>query len=352
MIYQRAYCCFSALEEILMFNEVHTELYEILFNHSEIIVDLSDEKFIETIATNPFIKSLYKRTGKLNNLPDLFNEFEDQNFDIMSCDIFIVDKPTEECIEISRSKGVLVACSTHLENTKRYNKSFPEWSWKKGERKSIEKPDGKKYNGWGAIFKEIPTMPIPAYNGIIINDQYLFAEQDDNCLFENMKSIIEGLLPEDLKADFHVLLVFGDYKQNQQGVQQLKVTKKRIEEVIRKLYSWSASISNCKLKFGAVTMNVNTADDIFHNRLIIYNHGISKSNYGFLEFNEDKALRSNDIDINWSYKSIGTGFQGDMPIKKIFMYKSALKRLIQFNKARSSGDTHFLIQHYESRLLN
>jgi hypothetical protein len=375
-IYNNIYCTRGSLAEILILSKHHKELFK-LIKICNVIVELSDEEMQNLILLpksteeNIELYSFFKEKSTFhNNNPGIFKLFENEErlqkeIDTISNDIFIVDLSEIECENIRNKYGLFVISSENKDYIKKFNEPPDGWCWEKGETLLTDPFTNTKIqiNEWKNLFSGIEVHKIiPPFNSIIINDQYLFQNFKDKETLQpnplstnNLKSLIEGLLPKKLCIEFNVLLVCGsvktfyDYKTGT-NKEEIILDEKDIQSILTNLQTWSAKFIPKKITFSIITVDIiKDAGKGFHSRAIYFNHGLSISNYGFINFKEGKPFRENDINMKWSYNSINSEIFNIMPIHKMIKFKEVIKDIIRSDN-RFNNTFKFIKS--KNRLLN
>ena len=283
---QTAYITYNALEEIFLFENDYPELYKIIYEHSNIMLDLDKEDFEEKSFQNPFLKALMKRGSLLcRDLKPFFDSIDETPFDQFSRDIFIIDKDESECKRLSEEFGVLIVSSKNPKGCNLHQPSF---------HKNLLK--GSKYSdvvstGWNLVLRPISFEP---FNSIIIFDNYIFQRNIDNGI-ENIISFLSGILPKKLNVTFHILIVFfnGDNK----------VNPKQLTDSISKI---ECDLS-CPYPLD-ITFLTHIRSDEFHKRGVITNYHYIKSEHGFSAFIGDTVVMETDIDVYNAFTQINSPF--------------------------------------------
>ena len=72
--------------------------------------------------------------------------------------------------------------------------------------------DGSKDNGWGNYLEQLPKV-LPPINSIVLNDRHLLLNTNENTALRfgfyglnNLKVLLNELLPQNLKVPFHILI--------------------------------------------------------------------------------------------------------------------------------------------------
>lgn len=348
---RNAYCSYSAFEEIYTFNEDYPELYKILSKHCSLTIDLSEDELEKRIFKSPVLKSFYKESGKINTKPEIFEQVPDKiDFANYPGSLFIVDVPEKECEAIRKKFGVLTISSKEMNRFTSLVSPAVPWSWTSGDTKTYSCPTGKTYKGWGAILRPFTcTQPLSAAN-LIINDAYIFQSDDIEIIADNIFSLTKGFLSDNLKGEMQVLIVGGSSKK---GQPDFYINSATIDKIFGKLNSLKAAIQHCNVRFGILTYEIdNFKFSDLHERFIIADYSICTSHYGFLEFIEEKAQRSNDLNYQWSYYNVCNNNGSDIPLKKMQTKLQAIEELRKLNQTMKSTSTHFHRGHTDNRLLN
>lgn len=85
---------------------------------------------------------------------------------------------------------------------------------------------GEKKHSWKELFQSVSRVPS---NSLVIIDRYVFGFQKPNHGYlegiENIKSIIQNVLPKDLNAPYHILLIVDETDSPDRHYSRAKVIK-------------------------------------------------------------------------------------------------------------------------------
>lgn len=137
------------------------------------------------------------------------------------------------------------------------------------EKKEISCINNGTEHNWKDFFKEIAESPT---NSVIICDRYIFSNDDasDTNGQENLKNILDAILPRSFRGEYHILLLYSNVKNN-----DFKVLSGSIYDKIKKLRKY-------KILFETVNISENqNCYENTHNRRIITNYHVIRAEHKF-----------------------------------------------------------------------
>ena len=326
----------KALEEIclgkypnwLAIAKMQTKIVISVYNN-EIFLD--DENPI-----NIFMKS-YGVSVEPNN--DYIEKIPQDHKSVLNnpCGAFLLDIDEKTAKQIELDYGVI------CQSTKNVNDNSLIYS------KEISSEEREEIHNWTNFLQYIKSTPS---NTLLVNDRYLFAN-DDNIHkngIHNAAKIIDAILPADFKSDYHVLFVFDSLKLKP-GITFSNIAN-WLNKEIRGIRTYPI-----KLEMISVKMNSYLYEHT-HNRRIISNYSIIRSEHKFNAFYESKCLCSQTLNCDMLY-SKGISNDSDCPIKPYLKMINDLKSIANYGKTHATsgyeyacnGNTSLPISSLQNRLL-
>lgn len=268
------YCQLSCLEEIYaqietpikdflaMENLVWANLLNLLLQHSELFVDMTDEEI--KASTNPYVQRLLL-SQRINSSKEEFEKFgnEKENnilLDIPPQALFFLDKTPKECKNLEEDFGMLFISKMELVQKAAWLFQWGLHSEKKG---SVSK-------NWNFL-KEFKHP----CNSLVLADNYVL--KDEKLWAENLLLILKYLLPEKLNKQTFQLTILTEIDERD--------IEKRFT-ALEKLIKFSYKITCCVIR---------TSD--IHDRNIITNYAWLSSGYGFTLFSAKKVTKSTTLNF-------------------------------------------------------
>lgn len=220
------------------------------------------------------------------------------------CGFFILEESSDKTAQIQSDYGVICQPVSQVDTSVlKYKVS-----------KNVYK--GKNNRTWQDIFGT--TMPNYPCNSIVIIDRYVFAQSKHKMQgVLNLYNMLNVLLPQELKTDFHVSIVIeltpatGD---NPKPYDQIGDTIDLLSQALELIKN------NLKRSYNIVfeILAGNGADekfrDNFHNRRIISNYYYVKNDHGFCSFDHDTnaAFYNDSFQVHYLF-SEGLNNDNDVP---------------------------------------
>lgn len=208
---------------------------------------------------------------------------------------------------------------------------------------------GETEHNWMSFLKDIKNTPS---NTLIVNDRYLF-KNDDNLSkngVHNALEIINAILPDNFKSDYHVLLVF-DASKLKTGISFSNIAN-WLNKGIKALRSYS-------IVFELISVKENTyLWENTHNRRVLSNYSITRAEHKFSAFYNSKSLCSQTLNCDMLY-SKGLSNDSDCPIKPLMKMITDLKSIVSYGKKNITagyeyalnGNAKVSISNIQNRLL-
>lgn len=191
----RVYIDKIPFEEIVVDDEKHSILYNILMYHSDTCINMSDEEF----EKDDFVlEILNSRSGRgLISYETPFVNFIDDPVSLVneSQSLYILDRTQEEALNLSVKYGITVVGSDLDDSMLRFH-------YGRGLSKgSICERSGLV--GW----QELLQRALPPFNCLVISDDFLFENENGQRGEVNIIQFIQAILPLKLSTDFHLLVI-------------------------------------------------------------------------------------------------------------------------------------------------
>ncbi len=317
MALQTIYCSKAIFEKIVDNLEGAKELNilnTILYEYSDVILDLSEEDFENKINEYPYKAFRNRPANRIETLPEFFGKIQDENLEEFSTDIFLLDKSNDFLNNVRIGKGIFMFNPSELGIINDYYKPLEYVFLKNGNN---------TFRDWTTLLKAKSLSPI---NSALIIDNFLIDSNYDRTKKTNIFNILSTLIPRDLTIPFHLTLVVIN-ADNSITESKAKIVVNELEEFINKELRIIA-------KIGLVT---HTDRNKFHKRAILTNHFFMYSDKGFDIFNEDNIVQNNtDGDIRWVFDSV-CNMIGDCRKKLHSEYLRRAKETINFNLNHSNS---------------
>ena len=191
----------DALETIAIFDDEYPNLNNIFKSHAVLCVDLSDDELDEILLDEESdFAQIIKNDIEVVALKSHFDALREDKSLILDKPraLFFFDIPEEEANALTSKYGVIVQSERKI-NDKVLQLHF---------KKNLDKGDivAGTSNGWANIFQGISFLPM---NSLIISDNYLLQNEENGKLvgFENLKMLLDEILPKQLETEFHLLIV-------------------------------------------------------------------------------------------------------------------------------------------------
>jgi hypothetical protein len=190
----------KTLEEIIILYdfEPYSTLYHIILRACHLMID-EDPEGIEYLKIFRNRGSL--KTFQLGYVKELHNnEISEIDLSKFSKDIFILDRPGNECDELQNKFGVVVLSTSTLDKMPAFCDPDEEFE------KTKEQVSASR--GWFPLFRERKYVPS---NSALIIDSYFFSNKIEVAL-ENLLEITKALCNEPLAIPFQIFIIASNEK--------------------------------------------------------------------------------------------------------------------------------------------
>lgn len=266
----------EALKNLILNNNNFPNLNEIVLTESVIYLNCSDEELDYLLEDE---ENIFSHISKMDisfiAAKEFFLAFErDKNILTKKKHaIFFLSISEEEAMQLSNKYGVII------QNEKNMRDDILQLNFYKRYGKG-EIANGKQ-DGWCNTLQKIKLPPL---NSLVISDEYLLknTEGDRYIGLENIKSLLNAILPKSLETEFHLLIItpLGNISQN---------------KIIKLYYDLKKYLENIR----RIDFNVEfILTDTIHARKIYSNYFIMTCDKGFKMFkvfNPKVVYDTNDI---------------------------------------------------------
>ena len=326
----------NIFEDILIDNDKTPNWFNILCNHSEIGLNITDAELeVELLKDSP-ISYFYRITGgkEPKALSGFFQDIYADNSMISECprSAFFLNYPKIEADLLQTNYGVLVQSRDSIVD----NVLTGSFKYKFYKDEVIE--SGPRI-GW----KQLLKYNFPPSNSIVISDNYLLPTTERvginnvNLGKSNLLKLFDAILPQNLLIPFHILIVSEHGNRDELWRQTLAT---ELETEIKLLRDYSIIVEVVYIK----------SEDL-HERLLLMNYLNSTCEHGFSVFKakDDKTVSLvNKLQINSYYSSLENS-QGEsefqLATKDLFLIKNVCNQLAKhiqngnpFDKGSIFGD--------------
>lgn len=262
----KVYLTKETFEDIAVFDDEYPNLNRLFREAAVFVLDMSDDE-LDTALEDA--ESEFATFCNSNNLKTLAEKSVLQNMKsnkdelVKHCrSLFIMDVTPEEARNIQEETGILVLSKQDIDDNV-FNRGF--WRHRFVKDVAIK---GDAISEWKDVLKDMPWLPT---NSLVITDDYLLTESQvllDDCV-ENVKGLLDAILPDNLAVDFHVLISCSHPKCDEQTRNQ----------IVGKIKSYINSKRPYAVKIEFIF------HDAIHQRKIITNYNVMVGDKGFINFN-------------------------------------------------------------------
>lgn len=338
---RKAYCSLEALEEIFDDPAVYADLYHILRDYHDVVLNLPEAELDQHMQANPYVRSLYKRgtygvdceTASYEGLPDDLAA-------ITAGGLFILDETPPVCARLSTRHGICVLSlqdpSPARTLTTHYYRQMVTAEVPVALHPSEAASPTRPPESWPALLSPVGKLPM---NSLVLLDSYLFSSLREGK--RNLLSLLDSLLPATLHEDFHLLLVTT----NPRNILN--------EEVLANLFSELRVTLNRPYHLVLGLLTHGERDKRFHRRAWVSNYHLGISDRGFDCFGEDGQVKShNDIRIQGAFRDAQTPYS-DVPWRSMLVELTSAAALRKHNQELGGWmATNMLYGECNNRLLD
>jgi len=285
-------------ENIVVFNDQTPNWYNILCNHSEVCLNITDSELAnEEKQGTPIFEFIMANGGRSPiALKDYFDTIYEDNSVISAKPraAFFLNCSEEEAASIQSSYGVIVQSGESI------NDNILTGSFKRKLFKDEEIEDGIN-TGW----KTLLNFNFPPSNSMIISDNYLLQSTERvgaKYIASGKMNVIwmlDALLPATLSIPYHITIISEDNNQNEGWRNRLAG---ELNTEINNLRNYEI---NVEIVF--------TKSELLHERILLMNYVNSSCEHGFYVFKAKDGITVhvvNKIQINSYFSSLNNS-QGE-----------------------------------------
>ena len=265
----KVYLTKESFEEIAIFDDIYPNLNHIFRESATFILDMTDDELdraLEDLESGfaIFCNSYNIKTiAKSSILDSLINNKDDL---IQNCrSLFIMDINEQEASEVQKETGVLVLSKDNIDDNI-FNQKFWRHHFTKGAAM-----EGDTIYEWINVLKDMPWLPT---NSIVITDNFLLSESNvslKDCV-ENVKGLLEAILPDNLDTDFHILI----------STRHPDCSESKRNKIVGEIKSHLSSKKSYGIKLEIIF------HDTIHQRKIITNYNVMIGDKGFVNFSNTR----------------------------------------------------------------
>lgn len=262
------------LGEIILFEELYPHLNIITKRHAVIYLDITEKEFDEQLDNPDSEIGLLSRYDVEIRPAKTFFEKIKQDKGILlnkARAVYILNISKEEAEELTNEYGTIVISQNYI-NDNIFQLSF---------KKQVEDEESfrEETNGWRSI---LSRLHLPPSNSLIITDNYLLNNIENEQLIgiENLKMLLNELLPGNLSTSFQILIMTH---------MPAHINAKRANRINGELKAYLNSIRPYEINLEFVF------DKTIHPRKIISNYYVLTCDKGFQLFSiKDKCKSRTD----------------------------------------------------------
>ena len=273
----KIYLTKDSFEDIAVFDDIYPNLNRIFRESAVFILDMTEDeldKSLEDVESDFAIFCNSHNIKTTAQVSVLNNMLSNRNELIKNCrSLFIMDINEQEAPKIQKENGILVLSKNNIDDNI-FNQPF--WRHLFIKDTAIK---GNAITEWIDILKDMPWLPT---NSLIISDNYLLTGSNlDDCV-ENIKGILDAILPSSLGVDFHILI-----STKHPGCSEMKRN-----QIIGDIKSYIQSKRDYEIKMEFIFY------ESLHQRKVITNYNVMVGDKGFVNFSN---LKKKIIDNNPTY---------------------------------------------------
>jgi hypothetical protein len=282
----------SAFDEIIFYGD-YPNMRRILVNHASVFLNLSAEELQEDIDSQGVIFNYLHAFGAAK-IPEAHRDYFENIYDDNSRMVYFprsvhyLNVSKVEADYLKKELGIIVESSENIDDHILTGTFFKEL--RKNQKIGIEHK-----SGWSSLL----DFQMPPSNAVVVLDNYLFkdsetiSERTHTVGKSNIIHILDSLLPEELKIEYHVTLISEDYGRSLEWKSEI------INTLTTEIKNLRAYDINVEIVF--------VESEHFHKRRIIMNYINASGDKGFSVFRvrDGKTVRSaNDFRFNRVFSNI------------------------------------------------
>lgn len=266
-------------ENIVVFNNETPHWYNVLCNHSEVCLNITDDELLQEQLPGTPIFEFIKANGGRDVIPlkDFFDlVYEDNNIISQKPrSVFFLNYSNEEANKIQNDLGVIVIGNEAIEDNILKGSFFKDLS-----KDSIYENQASK--GW----QNLINFQLPPSNAMVVSDDYLFSNEENGQIVgkSNVINLIDAFLPLNLNIPYHITIISND---NPEGKTKSKAWCERLAGELK-----AAIVA---LRPYSIVVEIVFAQTI-HKRKLLLNYLNATTDKGFAVFKavDSKTVRSDN----------------------------------------------------------
>lgn len=330
---RKAYCTLEALEEIFDNPATYADLYHILRDHHDVVLNLPEEDLEAALRHNPYLRSLSKRgVYAVAGGPAFYECLPEAFIASAAGGLFILDESPATCAALAARHGV---CVLSLQDASPVDTLTNHYYRQLEHQDQYVDEQPTERHGWPAVLAPLGPLPM---NSLLVVDNYLFTNLHEGR--KNLLSLLDGLLPPALEVEFHVLLVTTNPR-NVLSAEVLADLFHTLRQRLNRPYP---------LAFGLLTHGGH--DRRFHRRAWVSNYHFGCSDRGFVCFDEQGRVKAhNDIRVQGAFRDARTPYS-DVPWRSMRLELESAAALRRHNEELGGQlATNLLYGNCNNRLL-
>lgn len=273
----KIYLTKESFEDIAVLDDIYPNLNRIFRESAVFILDMTEDELDKSLDNIESDFAVFcnshniKTTAQVSVLNNMLSNKDEL---IKNCrSLFIMDIDEQEARKIQEEYGVLVLSKNNIDDNI-FNQKF--WRHFFIKDTTIQ---GDAITEWIDALKDMSWLPT---NSLVISDNYLFTGAYLEDCVENVKGLLDAILPHNLGVDFHILIstkhpVCSELKRNQ---------------IVGEIKSYIKSKRDYDIKLEFIFC------ESLHQRKVITNYNIMIGDKGFVNFSN---LKKKIIDNNPTY---------------------------------------------------
>jgi hypothetical protein len=262
-------------ENIVVFNNETPNWFNILCNHSEVCLNITDEELaIEEVPGTPIFEFIMANGGRSPiALKDFFEAIYDDNSVIVQKprSAFFLNYSKAETDALQSAYGIIVQSRDMIEDGVLKGSFFKDL------------PKNTVFENHVSIgWKNLISFSLPPSNAMVISDDFLFRNEENGQIVGryNVIQLVDSVLPATLDIPYHLTVITNDHGKPKEWCEKLAGDLKAAISALR--------------PFQIVLELVFT--DTIHKRKLILNYINSTCDKGFAVFrvNDGKTVRDDN----------------------------------------------------------
>lgn len=263
----KIYLTKECFEEIVILDNIYPNLNHIFRKSAIFILDITEDELDKSLEDTESDFAIFCNSHNIKTIAQvsvLNNMLSNRNELIKNCrSLFIMDINEQEARKIQEENGVLVLSKNNIDDN-----IFNQLFWRHLFMKDTT-IQGDAITEWIDALKDMPWLPT---NSLVISDNYLFTGSNlDDCA-ENIKGLLDAILPSSLGIDFHILI----------STKHPNCNEKKRNRIVGNIKSYIQSKRDYNIKLEFIF------HESLHQRKVITNYNVMVGDKGFVNFSNHK----------------------------------------------------------------